>query len=94
MIVSDTALHAFDEIAIDSVGPLKITPRGNKHILTVQDNLTRYCIAVAVPDIKAVTIVDALARHVIAIVGAAQVIISDQDITREFTNQQISAPMN
>lgn len=78
MIITDTPIEAFDKISIDTVGPLPLTPDGNKHILTVQDNLTKYCIAIPVPDIKAETIADALARHVITLYGSPRIILSDK----------------
>ena len=61
---------AVTEISIDKVGPITTTPRGNKQILRIQDNLTKYCIAVAIPDTKLPTIADALAKNVISIYGA------------------------
>lgn len=66
IIITDTRIDPFDKISIDIVGLLPMTPNGNKHIFTIQDNLTKYCIAVPVPDTKAETIADALARNVIA----------------------------
>ena len=57
---------------------LSITPDGNKHILTVQDNLTKDCIAIAVPTTQAVTIADDLARHVITTYGSPRMILSDK----------------
>ena len=67
MLITDTPIGAFDKISLDTVGPLPITPSGNRHILTIQDNLTKYCAAVAIPNIRAATIADAFARHFIAI---------------------------
>ncbi|XP_053597516.1 uncharacterized protein LOC128668466 [Microplitis demolitor] len=78
MIITDTPAEPFDKISIDTVGPLPQTPSGNMHILTVQDNLTKYCVAVPIPNIKAETIADALARRVIIQFGSPRVILSDQ----------------
>ena len=47
----------------DSVGKLLTTSDDNKHILTMQDNLSEYCIAVPIPDISASTIAHTLAKH-------------------------------
>ena len=63
---------------MDTVGPLPITPSGNRHILTIQDNLTKYCVAVAIPNIRAATIADAFARHFIAIYGTPGAILTDK----------------
>ena len=35
MIITDTPIEPFDEISIDTVGPLPITANENKHILTI-----------------------------------------------------------
>lgn len=64
MIITDTLIKLFDTISIDTAGSLPSTLEGNKYILTIQDNLTKYCIAVPIPDTQAETIADALARHV------------------------------
>lgn len=65
MIITDTPLDSFDEISLETIGPLPITPKGNRNIHTVQDNLSRYCIAVAIPDMTATTIAHALAKNLI-----------------------------
>ena len=46
MVIADTPLDTFDKVSLDAVGKLPTTPDGNKHILTIQDNLFNYCIAV------------------------------------------------
>ena len=78
MLITDTPIGAFDKISLDTVGPLPITPSGNRHILTIQDNLTKYCVAVAIPNIRAATIADAFARHFIAIYGTPRAILTDK----------------
>ncbi|KAI4473920.1 hypothetical protein M0804_015104 [Polistes exclamans] len=47
MILTDTPGAAFDKIAMDIVGPLPETKKGNKYILTIQDSLTKFFVAVA-----------------------------------------------
>ena len=78
MVITDTPIEPFDKISIDTVGPRPVTTNGNKHILTIQDNLTKYCIAVPIENLKAETIADALARNLIAIYGAPRIILSDR----------------
>ena len=78
MIITDTPIEPFAKISIDTVGPLSITSDGNKHILTVQDNLTKYCIAIAVPNTQAETIADALATYIITTYGSPRIILSDK----------------
>lgn len=78
MVITVTPLNFFDKVALDTVGPLPLTPDGNKHILTMQCLLTKYCIAVPVPDIKAVTIAHAFATKFIAIYGSPKIVLSDK----------------
>ena len=78
MLITDTPLDAFDKVAIDTVWPLPLTPDGNKHILPMQCLLTKYCAAVAIPDLKATTIAHAFATNFIAIYGSPKVILSDK----------------
>nr|XP_034195210.1 uncharacterized protein LOC117611386 [Osmia lignaria] len=78
MLITDTPIEPFDKVALDTVGPLPLTPSGNKYILTMQDCLTKYCIAVAIPNIRAATIADAFARHFIAIYGTPRAILTDK----------------
>ena len=78
MIITDTPPEPFFKISIDTVGPLPTSPRGNKYMLTIQDNLIKYCIAVAMPDATGPTIADALALNVINVYGAPWFILFDQ----------------
>ena len=78
MIITDTPHETFYKLAIDTVGPLPITPNGNKHILTVQCTFSKHCIADPIRDTKAVTIADAIATHVIKFFEAPRIILSDR----------------
>ena len=61
MLIPDTPLDTFDKVSLDTVGKLPTTPDGNKHILTMQDNLSKYCIAFPSPDLSATTVAHAIA---------------------------------
>lgn len=78
MVLTDTPSDAFDKVCLDIVGPLPISPNGNRHILTMQCNLTKYCLAIPVPDIRATTIADAFAREFIFVFGCPRAILSDR----------------
>ena len=78
MIITDTPIDTFDKVSLDSVGPLPMTPGGNRHILTMQDNLSKYCIAIPMPDITATTIAHALAKDLISQYGAPKAILTDR----------------
>ena len=78
MIITDTPIETFDKVSLDTVGPLPMIPDGNRHILTMQDNLSKYCIAVPTPDITATTIAHALAKDLISPYGAPKAILTDR----------------
>lgn len=78
MLITDTSAEPFEKIALDTVGPLPTTPRNNKHILTIQDNLTKYCVTVPVPNIKDEFIAHALVTNFTLKYGAPRVILTDR----------------
>ena len=88
MLITDTPLDTFDKVSLDTVGKLPTTPDGNKHILTMQDNLSKYCIAVPIPDISAATIAHALAKNLISQYGAPKAILTDKG--KGFVNNLLS----
>lgn len=59
--MTDTPSQAFDKIQIDIVGPLPITEKGNRYLLTIQDNLTKYSDAIPLPTIDSTKVALALA---------------------------------
>lgn len=85
MHLTNTPLNCFDKITLDTVGPLPKTPDGFRHVLTMQCLLTKYCVAVPVPNIKAVTIAHAFATNFIAIYGSPGIVLSDKGTS--FLNQ-------
>ena len=48
IVITDTSLDIFDKVSLDTVGKFPTTPDDNRHILTMQDILPKYCIAVYV----------------------------------------------
>ena len=46
MEITTTAKHPFDKCYLDIVGPLPVTQGNNKYILTFQDDLSKYVVAV------------------------------------------------
>ena len=46
MGITTTAEHPFEKCYFDVVGPISVTMEGNKHILTFQDDLSKYVVAV------------------------------------------------
>ena len=69
MIITDIPGTAFEKILMDIVGKLPITSSQNQYILTIQDNFTKYSLAIPLPNHQAGTIADA-AKAVLADQGA------------------------
>ena len=78
MLITSTPLDTFDKVSLGTVGKLPTTPDGNKHILTMQDNLSKYCIAVPIPDILATTVAHAIAKYLFSQYGASRAILTDR----------------
>ena len=78
MVITDTPGTAFDKIAMDIVGPLPRTIKDNEYILTIQDQLSKYCVAIPLPDATATAIADALVKRFICVFGPPKAILTDQ----------------
>lgn len=50
----------WDMLCIDTWGPLPISEKGNKYVLTVVDAYSKWCIAIPIPSKKAATVAEAL----------------------------------
>ncbi|KAL6423911.1 hypothetical protein ACFW04_010386 [Cataglyphis niger] len=78
MVITDTPGSAFDKVSLDIVGPLPITNTGNQYILTMQDLLTKYSVAVPLREVTSLAIADALTKNFICIYGTPKAILTDQ----------------
>lgn len=78
MIITDTPGSAFDKISMDIVGPLPRTPNGNMYILTIQDLLTKYSVAIPLQETTSLSIADAFTKNFICIYGAPKSLLTDQ----------------
>lgn len=78
MVLTDTPGSAFDKVALDVVGPLPQTERGNKYILTIQDHLTKFSLAVPLASITSIDISDELIVNFICKFGAPRTVLTDQ----------------
>ena len=78
MAITDTPGTSFDKVAMDIVGPLPKTMRGNEYILTLQDQLTKFCMGIPLPDQTSETIAEAFVDKFICVLGAPKAILTDQ----------------
>jgi hypothetical protein len=74
-----------ERISIDVLGPLSTTLKGNKYILVVVDNFTKWTEAYPLPNQEAKTIADVLVNNFICRFGCPQQILSDKGTN--FTSQ-------
>lgn len=92
MIITDTATSAFEKLSMDIVGPLPLTVNGNQYILTVQDNLTKFLYAQAMPVHDAASITTELI-NVFCMFGFPQIILTNNcsdfcsTLMKNFTNE-------
>lgn len=77
MRITDTPKQPFDKIQIGIVGPLPVTPQGNRYILTIQCNFSKYSDALPLKSIDSLTIAHALAEQFICRYGCPMVIHTD-----------------
>ena len=78
MVITDTPTTAFEKISMDIVGPLPETKSGNLYILIIQDNFSKYSLAIPLPNHQAGTIADAFVNKFICIFGSAKGVLTDQ----------------
>ncbi|KAL7287676.1 hypothetical protein TKK_0018073 [Trichogramma kaykai] len=78
MCITDTPVTTFDKIALDIVGPLPPTKSGNAYILTMQDLLSKYCIAVPLAETTSAAIADAFIKRFVCTFGCPRIILTDQ----------------
>jgi transposase InsO family protein len=69
---------SLDRLATDLVGPLPVTSRGNRYILTITDYFTKLIEICAVPDQTAVTCAQIMLNDVVCRFGCPLAIHSDQ----------------
>ena len=82
IVITDTSTIAFDKTRMDIVGPLPETKCGNFYILTIQDNFTKYYLAIPLPNHKAGTIADAFVKKFICIFRSPKGVLRDR--SRDF----------
>ncbi|OBZ80900.1 hypothetical protein A0J61_11051 [Choanephora cucurbitarum] len=73
-----TPSRPFYLVGTDCVGPLEITPEGNKYIMVASCYLTRWPVAAAVPDITAETTERFLTDHIVSLYGVPTFLLTDR----------------
>jgi transposase InsO family protein len=78
MEITTTAEHSFEKCSLDIVGPLPETIKGNKYILTFQDDLSKFVNAIPIPQQDAETVARALVLNIILKIRTPKQILTDQ----------------
>lgn len=67
----------FDKVYVDVVGPLPISGNGNKYILSMVDDLTRFVEFAAMPDQQSETVARVLFEHILCRYNIPKQIVTD-----------------
>ncbi|HBK83636.1 MAG TPA: hypothetical protein DDZ41_08575, partial [Flavobacterium sp.] len=78
MTITTTSKKPFEKIFLDIVGPMKETSSGNKYILTCQDDLSKFSIAIPLENQEVETIARAFVKYFICCYGTPDIILTDQ----------------
>jgi len=76
--ITTTPDVVWEKCCMDIVGPLTVTTEGHKYILTFQDELSKYTIAVPISQQDAETIARIFVEEIVLKFGIPQVILTDQ----------------
>lgn len=76
--ITTTASTAFEKIYLDLMGPLPIDLNGNKYILTVQCDLSKFVEAYPIPNKETVTVANCLVTNFLLRYGIPKEILTDQ----------------
>ena len=68
----------FQRVAMDILGPLPLTDRGNKYILVLGDYFTKWVESFPIPNMEAKTIANMFVGHFVSRFGAPDVLHTDQ----------------
>ena len=78
MKVTTTPEFVWDKCALDIVGPLNQTADGYKYVLTFQDELSKFTLAIPIIQQDAMTVARAFVEEIILKFGIPQSILTDQ----------------
>jgi len=78
MKVTTTPEVVWDKCAVDIVGPLNQTAEGHKYVLTFQDELSKFTLAIPIVQQDAMTVARAFVEEIILKFGIPQSMLTDQ----------------
>ena len=69
MEITTTSSDPLEKVFLDVVGPLPLTEKGNKYILTLQDDLTKFSQAYPIPNHEAITIAEKFTHIILRVMA-------------------------
>lgn len=78
MVITTIARAPFEKIFMDIVGPITTSYKNNSYILTIQDDLTKYSLAISIPRHDANTIAKEFVEKFVCFHGVPKSILSNQ----------------
>lgn len=78
MKIISPATRVYQKLHMDIVGPISMSEKGNKYILTFQDDLSKYAEAVAMPDVTAYTMAENFVNTIICRHAIPEILVTDQ----------------
>jgi hypothetical protein len=78
LAITDTKTSPWEKVYLDIVGPLPMTENKMKYILSCQDNLSKYFMAVTLQNQTAEEVTNAFVKNIILIYGIPTEIVTDQ----------------
>ena len=78
MEITSTAERPFERCALDIVGPMTETVSGNKYVLTFQDDLSKFLVAIPIPQQDAETVARKFVLEIALRFGAPTQVLTDQ----------------
>eukprot|EP00731_Ephydatia_muelleri_P027503 Em0019g376a len=85
----DPAVRPLQRVAMDIMGPLPETSRGNKYILVIADYFTTWSEAYPIPNMEAITVAKCLVNEFICRFGVPEQLHSDQGRNFEISTEQV-----
>ena len=76
--ITTTARRTFERCALNIVGPAGVTNKGNRYILTFQDDLTKFMAAIPISTQDVETIAREFVQNIVLKHGIPEVILTDQ----------------
>ena len=78
MEITTTARRPFEKCALDIVGSMTEIMAGNKYVLTFQDDLSKFLVAIPIPQQDAETVAKKFVLNIVLKFGAPAQILTDQ----------------